>query len=35
MCDILAYISDEKIKITREQVTTQTNIPVSNFIVEH
>ena len=29
----LHYISDEKIKITRDQVTTQSNIPVSNFVV--
>ena len=27
----LHYISDEKIKTTRDQVTTQSNIPVSNF----
>ena len=25
------YISDEKIKTTMDQVTTQSNIPVSNF----
>ena len=30
MCDVLDYISDEKIKTTRDQVTTQSNIPVSN-----
>ena len=31
MCDVL---SDEKIKTTRDQVTTQSNISVSNCIVE-
>ena len=31
----LHYISDEKIKITRDQVTTQSNIPVSNFSVDN
>ena len=29
----LYYISDEKIKTTRNQVTTQSNIPVSNFVL--
>ena len=29
----LHYISDEKIKTTRDQVTTQSNIPVSNFVL--
>ena len=29
----LHYLSDEKIKTTRDQVTTQYNIPVSNFIL--
>ena len=29
----LHYISDEKIKTTRAQVTTQPNIPVSNFVL--
>ena len=29
----LLYISDEKIKTTRDQVTTQSNIPVSNFVL--
>ena len=29
----LHYISDEKIKTTRDQVTTQTNIPVSYFVL--
>ena len=33
MCDVLDYISDEKIKTTRDQVTTQSNIPVSNFVL--
>ena len=27
----LCYISDEKIKTTRDQVTTESNIPVSNL----
>ena len=27
------YISDEKIKTTRDQVTAQSNIPVSNFVL--
>ena len=31
MCDVLA--SDKKIKTTRDQVTTQSNIPVSNFVL--
>ena len=32
MCVIfLHYISDEKIKTTRDQATTQSNVPVSNF----
>ena len=31
MCVVfLHYISDEKIKTTRDQVTTQSNIPVSH-----
>ena len=29
----LHYISDVKIKSTRDQVTTQSNIPVSNFVL--
>ena len=29
----LHYVSDEKIKTTRDQVTTQFNIPVSNFVL--
>ena len=29
----LHYISDEKIKTTRDQVTAQSNIPVSNFVL--
>ena len=29
----LNYFSDEKIKTTRDQVTAQSNIPVSNFII--
>ena len=29
----LHYISGEKINTTRDQVTTQSNIPVSNFVV--
>ena len=29
MCDVLA----EKIKSTRDQVITQSNIPVSNFVL--
>ena len=34
MCVIfLHYISDEKIKTTRDQVSTQSNIPVSNFVL--
>ena len=33
MCDVLDYISDEKIKTTRDQVTTHSNIPVSNFLL--
>ena len=32
MCDVL--ISDEKIKTTRDQVITQSTIPVSNFAAE-
>ena len=28
----LHYISDEKIKTTRDQVTTQSNIPFSNVV---
>ena len=31
MCDVLA--SNKKIKTTRDQVTTQSNIPVSNFVL--
>ena len=31
----LHYISDEKIKTTRHQLTTQSNIPVSNIVVLH
>ena len=27
------YISDEKIKTTRDQVTTQSNSPVSNLVL--
>ena len=34
MCDVLDYISDEKIKTTRDQVTTHSNIPVKFFIAE-
>ena len=35
MCVMFLHnISDEKIKTTRDQVTTQSNIPVSNLIVE-
>ena len=30
---LLHYISDEKIKTTRDQVTTQSNISVSNFVL--
>ena len=34
MCvTFLHYISDEKIKTTRDQVTTQSNIPVSIFCI--
>ena len=33
MCDVLDYISDEKIKTTRDQVNTQSNIPVSNSVL--
>ena len=29
----LHYISDEKIKTTRDQVTTQSNIPVSKICI--
>ena len=29
----LHYISDEKNKTTRDQATTQSNIPVSNFVL--
>ena len=29
----LHYISDETIKTTKDQVTTQSNIPVSNFVL--
>ena len=29
----LHYISDEKIKTTRDQVTTQFNIPLSNIVL--
>ena len=29
----LHYISDEKIKTTRDQVTTQSNIPVFKFCI--
>ena len=29
----LHYISDEKIKTTRDQDTTQSNIPVSKFVL--
>ena len=29
----LQYISDEKIKTTRDQVTTQSNISVSNVVL--
>ena len=29
----LHYIPDEKIKTTRDQVTKQSNIPVSNFVL--
>ena len=29
----LHYVSDEKIKTTRDQVTIQSNIPVSNFVL--
>ena len=28
----LDYISDEKIKTIRDQVTTKSNIPVANFV---
>ena len=31
MCDVFA--SDEKIKTTSDQVTTQSYIPVSNFVL--
>ena len=31
----LHYISDEKIKTTRDQVTTQSNIPVSKFVLRN
>ena len=35
MCDVLAF-SDEKIKTTRDQVTTtQSNTPVSNFVLSN
>ena len=33
MCDVLDYIADEKIKTTRDQVTTQSIIPASNFVL--
>ena len=33
MCDVLDYVSDEKIKTTTDQVATQSNIPVSNFVL--
>ena len=34
MCVVfLHYISDETIKTTRDQVTTQSNISVSNFVL--
>ena len=33
VCDVFDYISDEKIKTTRDQVTTHSNIPVSNFLL--
>ena len=34
MCVVfLHYISDEKIKTTRDQVTTQSTIPVSNVVL--
>ena len=33
MCEVLDYISDEKIKTTRDQVTIHSNIPVSNFLL--
>ena len=33
MCDVLDYISDEKIKTSRDQVTTHSNIPVSSFLL--
>ena len=34
MCDVhMHYISGEKIKTTRDQVTTHSNIPVSNITV--
>ena len=29
----LHYISDERIKTIRDQITTQSNIPVSNFVL--
>ena len=29
----LHYISEEKIKTTRDQVTTQSNIPASNVVL--
>ena len=32
MCDV-HYISDQKIKTTRDQITTQSNFPVSNFVL--
>ena len=31
----LHYISDKKIKTTKDQVTTQSNIPVSNFLLSN
>ena len=34
MCVMFLHcVSDEKIKTTRDQVTTQSNIPVSNFVL--
>ena len=33
MCEVLDYISDEKIKTTRDQVTIHSNIPVSIFFI--
>ena len=33
MCGVLASYSDEKIKTTSDQVTTQFNIPISNFVL--